>query len=200
MAEFRRSFLKKFDLEADQIDEIIEKHASVVSELKAKAELTEDEKKELKELRKTASDYESLEAKYEALKEQKSDVEKEFNSYKESIKNEKSKNAKATAFKTMLEEIGIAPKVINKILKLEDVSKLEFDDDGNLKDAEKIKQNVKESWADFIVKEKLQGADIPPARNNVGGKTLTKEEILNIKDTGERRKAIAEHPDLFTVK
>lgn len=67
-------------------------------------------------------------------------------------------------------------------------------------DAEKTKKAVDdfiemfEKATEAKVKEALKG-DTPPG--GTGGKTLTKEDILKIKDPGERRKKMAEHMDLF---
>lgn len=67
-------------------------------------------------------------------------------------------------------------------------------------DAEKTKNAVDdfiemfEKATEAKVKEALKG-DTPPG--GTGGKTLTKEDILKIKDPGERRKKMAEHIDLF---
>ena len=57
---------------------------------------------------------------------------------------------------------------------------------------------VKEEWSDHITTEETQGTEShnPPA----GGKpTKTKEEIMNIKDSAERQKAIAENATLFGI-
>jgi len=51
-----------------------------------------------------------------------------------------------------------------------------------------------EKTMDAKVKEALKGGTPP---GGTGGKTLTKEDILKIKDPGERRKKMAEHMDLF---
>lgn len=67
-------------------------------------------------------------------------------------------------------------------------------------DAEKTKKAVDdfiemfEKATEAKVKEALKGGTPP---GGTGGKTLTKEDILKIKDPGERRKKMAEHMDLF---
>lgn len=70
-------------------------------------------------------------------------------------------------------------------------------------DAEKTKNAVDdfvemfEKTMDAKVKEALKGGT-PPGGTG-GEKTVTKEEILKIKDPTERRKKMAEHMDLFTT-
>ena len=63
-------------------------------------------------------------------------------------------------------------------------------------EADKLVENIKKEWAEFIVKSTEKGAQVgnPPAN---GGKALSREEILKIKDTSERQKAIAENLSAF---
>lgn len=68
------------------------------------------------------------------------------------------------------------------------------------KEADTTKKNV-ESFAEMFdkavekaVNEKLKGN---PPKKGPGNKTLTKEDILNIKDRTERQKKIAENMELF---
>lgn len=67
-------------------------------------------------------------------------------------------------------------------------------------DAEKTKESVEgfaKSFKDAVataVKEALRGT--PPKAGN-GGHSITKDEIMNVKDRNERRRLIAENPQLF---
>ena len=71
-------------------------------------------------------------------------------------------------------------------------------------DAEKTKSSV-ESFAKVFkdtvqvaVKEALKGN--PPKANNGGTTTVTREQILAVKDRAERQRLIAENPQLFVRK
>lgn len=71
-------------------------------------------------------------------------------------------------------------------------------------DAEKTKSSV-ESFAKVFkdtvqaaVKETLKGN--PPKANNGGTTTVTREQILAVKDRAERQRLIAENPQLFVRK
>ena len=75
-------------------------------------------------------------------------------------------------------------------------SDIELDEDGKIKDADKIVNSIKEDWSEFIVTETTKGADTETPPNNTGGK-MTKEEIMKIKDSNERQKAISENHELF---
>ena len=103
---------------------------------------------------------------------------------------------KKSAYKGLLKDAGISASRIDAVLKVSDVDGLEFNEDGEIKDKDKMIENIKKEWADFIVKSTEKGAQVgnPPAN---GGKALSREEILKIKDTSERQKAIAENLSAF---
>ena len=83
------------------------------------------------------------------------------------------------------------------MLKVSDVDAIEFDEKGEVKEADALKKSIGEEWADFVVHEDVKGTNTatPPAG---GGKTYkSKDEIMEIKDTKERQAAIAENHEMF---
>lgn len=187
----------------DAVNEIIEGHTTSIEALreerdnyKAEAQKAEDLAKQLEKVQKdlkeaTSDDAENkFKAKYEMLKE-------EFKEYKKEIEEKATKDNKSKAYKELLKEAGISDKRIEAVLKVSDVDAIEFDDEGNVKDKDDILKSIKEEWSDFIQSANVKGAetDTPPA--NTGGQTMTKEDIMKIKDTSERQKAIKEHLELF---
>ena len=194
-----RKLLSAMGIEADKVEEIIQAHTETVNGLKdeaakykADAEKLPDVQKELDKLKEAAKDggKNPFEVKYNAIKE-------EFAQYKKNAEAKEAKSKKETAYKALLKEAGISEKRIDSVLKVSDVDGLEFADDGKVKNHEDLLKNIKEEWADFIVTTTQTGAHTatPPAGN---GRTYkSKEEIMQIKDTGERQKAIAENHTLF---
>ena len=73
----------------------------------------------------------------------------------------------------------------------------EFDKDGNIKNAEKLTESVNSEWSEYKETVHTEGAKTATPPQNTGGKSITKEEIMNIKNTAERQKKIAENPELF---
>ena len=73
---------------------------------------------------------------------------------------------------------------------------LELDKNGKLKNENDINKSIQEEWDTFITTTKVSGIDVktPPTTSS---SSLTKEEILNIKDTSKRQKAIEENHELF---
>ena len=199
-----RKFLSALGIEADKIDEIIDAHASTVNGLKEErdkfkadaekyadtSKALEEAKNELEKLRENSGEKSSYKVKYDALKE-------EFEEFKANIAAENTKASKTKAYKELLKEIGISEKRIDAVTRIADLDKIELDKDGKIKKADDLKEALKEEWGDFIVKESSKGADVsnPPKGN--GGTTMTKDEIMKIKDAGERQQAIADNHELF---
>ena len=187
----------------DAVNEIIEGHTTSIEALreerdtyKAQAQKAEELQKQLEKAQKDLKDATSDEAenkyktKYEMLKE-------EYKEYKKDIEAKATKESKSKAYRDMLKEAGISDKRIEAVLKVSDVDSIEFDDEGNVKDKDELLKGIKDEWSDFIQTADVQGAntDNPPA--NTGGQTMTKEDIMKIKDTSERQKAIKENIELF---
>lgn len=119
----------------------------------------------------------------------------DFEALKEQTANEKTYAEKESAYKEALTGLGIKDKSVNLILKAarDDITKLELKD-GKI-DA-KVIEALKTEYADYVPKAGTQGADVdnPPA----GGQSkMTKAQILEIKDAGERQRAMAENHELF---
>ena len=73
---------------------------------------------------------------------------------------------------------------------------MHLDKDGNLTDVDKLRESIKSDWSDYITDTIVKGAEVenPP---KVAKATMTKEDILKIKDTSARQKAIAANIELF---
>lgn len=187
----------------DAVNEIIEGHTTSIEALreerdtyKAQAEKANDLQKQLDKAQKDLKDATSDEAeekyktKYEMLKD-------EFKEYKKDIEAKATKENKSKAYKELLKEAGISDKRMESVLKVSDIDSIEFDDEGNIKNKDDLLKGIKEEWSDFIQTANVQGADTENPPSNTGGQTMTKTDIMKIKDTAERQKAIKENIELF---
>ena len=199
-----RKMLKAMDIDEEKIEQIIEAHSETVAALKAEkdnykedAEKLSETEKELNKLKteiaKNGNDEKVSKKDYDALK-------AEYDSYKNQINAKETHSAKEHAFRELLEKAGVNNKRFNAIVKVSNIDDLELDENGKIKDAEKCTEQIKSDWADFIQTTSVKGADIAnPPMNNGSGHRKSKEEILSIKDTAERQKAISENLDLFGI-
>lgn len=197
---FTRKMLKAMGIEDEKIDQIIDAHSETVDALKADRDAYKEDagklaavQKELDALKAKGDD--GYKAKYEAEK-------AAHDALKADIAAKEAKKAKTDAYRELLKGANIDEKRIATILRAEapTIDKIELDADGKIKNAEQYTASIKSDWADFIVTQSAKGANTatPPA-NGGAATTKTKENILKIKDAGERQKAIAENPTLFGI-
>lgn len=197
---FTRKMLKAMGIEDEKIDQIIDAHSETVDALKADRDAYKEDagklaavQKELDALKAKGDD--GYKAKYEAEK-------AAHDALKADIAAKEAKKAKTDAYRELLKGANIDEKRIATILRAEapTIDKIELDADGKIKNAEQYTASIKSDWADFIVTQSAKGANTatPPA-NGGAATTKTKEDILKIKDAGERQKAIAENPTLFGI-
>lgn len=197
---FTRKMLKAMGIEDEKIDQIIDAHSETVDALKADRDAYKEDasklaavQKELDELKAKGDD--GYKAKYEAEK-------AAHDALKADIAAKETKKAKTDAYRELLKSANIDEKRIATILRAEapTIDKIELDADGKIKNAEQYTESIKSDWADFVVTQSAKGTNTatPPA-NGGAATTKTKEDILKIKDAGERQKAIAENPTLFGI-
>lgn len=169
-----RKFLSAMGIEAEKIDEIISAHSETVDALKeerdnartesqkykADAEKLPNVQKELDEL-KNANVDDPYKQKYE-------DEHKAFEDYKADIQAKAKLAKQKDSYRDILKEAGIADRYIDSVLGISDFKSLEFGEDGKVKDADKLKDGIKEKFSDFLMKEREKGTDVPTPPEGTG--------------------------------
>lgn len=200
---FTRKFLSAMGVEADKIEEIITAHTEVVDHFRNQI----DDAKALKdEIEKLKSDKADLETKLNEANTKISGYEKD--NYKGKYESEKAEHDKLKADVAGKETLAKKESALRNELKSKKYSddavkliiskggytdKIELDKDGKPTNLDGIFKDIQEDFAMFTPKETVinSAPDNPPA--NAGGKTaMTKSEIMKIKDSAERQKAIKE--------
>lgn len=190
-----RNMLKGMSLTDEQIDTIIESHAETVDGLKAERDKYKANAEKLADVQEELN---ALKAKGDGgYKEKYDKLKVDFDNYKAEIENAKKLEAKKDAYRELIKDAGLSEKGAEKALKYAEWDKIEVED-GKIKDSKEHMKALKEEWAEYVVKENTEGASVtnPPA-NNGSSKYSSKADIMKIKDTAERQKAIAENIDLF---
>lgn len=188
-----RKMLKGMSLTEEQIDTIIEAHTETVEALK---EERDKYKADADKLPTVMNELETLKSDGGGYEQKYNDLKKEFDSYKSEQNALAEKTAKETAYKEMLKNAGVSEKRIASIMRVTNLADIKVDKDGKLKDYEKLVDSVKSEWSDFIETKTEKGADVKNPPEGSGTK-MTKDEIMKIKDTTERQRAIAENHELF---
>lgn len=199
------NIIKKYTSEDGSIPpEAVDKLAQAVSSSVGR-EFVEKERysKKLEEIetlkteKQTAEDSvttaEKWKTKYQALKD-------DFESYKGEQTKKEARSAKEKAYRELLKQAGVSEKRIDAVLRVSDVDSMELDENGIIKDAEKLTESIKNEWADFIQTTTTQGAQTATPPANRGTVTMTKADIYQKDDHGryvlsasERQKALMEN-------
>lgn len=209
-----RRMLTAMGIEADKIDEIIAAHTESIEALKAQRdEYKSDAEKysavsaELEGLKKKTEADGTFEQKYNDLVAEREEADKkatakyeklkgEFDKFKADTETQQTVARKKTAYRDILQSIGVSPKRLDAVLRLANLDSVQFDENGALTNEDDLKKAAAEEWSDYIVTESSVGAETEKPPQSNGGK-MSKEDILKIKDTSERQKAIAENHELF---
>lgn len=193
-----RKMLKAMGIEEEKIEQIIEAHTETVDALKTQRDdyKTDAEKlpvvqKELDDLKKDTDDG-GYKAKYEQEK-------KDFQDYKDSITRKESAAAKEKAARAYFEAKGIPAESMGLVIRgaKAEIDGLELDGD-KIKDAAALDGLLSGDYKGLIGKPSKKGTETqtPPS---TGGATMTKEQILAIKDTAARQKAMFDNAELFGI-
>lgn len=189
-----RKMLTAMGIEPDKVDQIIESHTETVDGLKKQAEELREQAARVPALEKEIEDIKAAQPK-EDWQEKYNELSKEFDSFKASTEADKAEWEKAQLYRSMLREAGVDEKRIDSIMKVTDLSGISVED-GAITDADTVKEAIAKEWGDFIAHTNTQGANVETPPSSTGAK-MTRDEIMAIKDTGARQKAIAENIEQF---
>jgi SMC interacting uncharacterized protein involved in chromosome segregation len=175
-------------IEPEKIDQIIEMHTDTVNGLKDDISKYKADAEQLKTVQKERDDLKAELAKNgeEDWKSKYDKVQKDFDDYKKADKAKAETAKKTEAYKSLLLDAGVSAKHIDQILKVsaDEISKIGFDEDGKVKDADSIKESIQKGWDSFIAKEGEKGANVSNPPSNNGGGLLTREDIYKKDDKG----------------
>lgn len=191
-----RKLLKGMGLTDEQVDTIIEAHTDTVDGLKADVSRYKADAEKLPDIQKQLDDLKAAgDGGYKAKYEKEHSA---FESYKADITAKESKAAKEKAVRAYFEGKNIKGANLELAMRGcgEEMAALELDGH-KIKDTKALDALIEGTYKGLISTAQTQGANPanPPA--NTGTGTMTKEQIMQIKDRGERRAAIAANLKLF---
>lgn len=192
-----RKLLKGMGLTDEQVDTIIEAHGDTVDGLKediqrykADAEKLPGVQKELDDLKKDNGD--DFKARYEKERQ-------DFQAYKDGIAKKEAAAAKEKAARAYFESKGIPAKSMGLVIRgaKGEIESLELDGE-KIKDASALDSLLDGDYKGLIGKVKESGTNTqnPP---ETSGSKMTKEQIIAIKDTAQRQKAMFDNAELFGI-
>lgn len=197
-----RKLLKGMGLTEEQQDTIIEAHTDTVNGLKADVERYKADAEKLPAVQKELDEIKGngeggYKEKYEA-------EHKAFETYKKAVDTEKATAAKEKAVEAVLKKIGVSEKRLQSVAKLAKadglLDALELDENGAVKDADKLEKSLKDGYSEYITTTSTKGADTATPPANSGGAKLTMADIYKKDEKGRyvmdyeaRLKAIEEN-------
>lgn len=169
-----RKLLKSMGIESDQIDQIIEAHSETVDALKEERDSLKDNYSDYAEIKKKLDDAEKIieeSRKNDDYKEKYESIKDEFDKFKKDLEYKSDKEQKSKAFEKLLKEAGVLDKSIESVLKVseKEIEGIEFDDDGKVKNADTLTENIKKNWEGFIQTSVVQGAQTATPPVNTTG-------------------------------
>ena len=192
-----RKLLKGMGLTDEQVDTIIEAHGDTVDGLKediqrykSDAEKLPGVQKELDDLKKDNGD--DFKARYEKEKQ-------DFQAYKDGIAKKEAAAAKEKAARAYFESKGIPAKSMGLVIRgaKGEIESLELDGE-KIKDASALDSLLDGDYKGLIgrVNESGTNTQNPP---ETSGSKMSKEQIMAIKDTAQRQKAMFDNAELFGI-
>ena len=171
-----RRMLKAMGIEEEKVDEIISAHSETVDALKDQRDKYKEDAEKLpnvqKDLDKAKEDLKKAKESggngETVAKEDFEKLQKDFDDYKKGVEGKETRAAKEKAYRDLLKSANVSEKRINAVLKVSDIDSIELDKEGKIKDVDKLTENVKKEWADFIEEDGQQGAstETPPGGNS----------------------------------
>ena len=196
---FSRSTLKAMGFSEDQVQSLIDLHTEVTDKLKAEIKTYKEEAEKLSDVQRQLDEANSKLKNSGDYKEKYESEKAAHEKLKTDIQTKETATKKADAFKALLKSKGYSDNGIGKITKYGGyVDGIEIDEDGKITNSEKLMNSVESEWSEY--KPQAGTARHTPVTPPVGTKAAppTKADILSIKDTAARQKAIAENLSLFT--
>ena len=157
-----RSFLAAMGIESEKVEEIIKAHTETVNGLKDEISTYKKDsaslakvQKELDEMKEAAKDggKNPFEEKYNTVK-------KEFDDYKSQVAAKELLEKKKAAYRELCKDAELSEKGTEKAIKYADWSKVELDENGEIKGKAEHLKGVKEEWSDYVQKVETSGAEV----------------------------------------
>lgn len=172
-----RKMLKAMGIEEDKIDQIIDAHTETTEALKSERDSYKEKCDSYKE---NADKLEEVQSELNKLKKEvkdndwkgKYDKEHEsFEAYKKDVEDKKTLDTVKSAYKKLLSECKVGEKQIDSIMRVTDFKDMKVGEDGNLENADKLKEGINDTWSGFITTTGTKGTDVqtPPDNNGANG-------------------------------
>lgn len=169
---FTRKNLKLWGVPEEAIDAVIEAHSEVVESIKQERDSYAEKVKQVDE---TKAKYDEVVKENSELKQQLAEAKKNggdaqkiqeaFDTYKQQIETEKKTASISAAAKKLLINSGMKEMLADLVLSKRGLDGIELDDNGAIKDSDKLISAIKGDYGDLFASKRTDGtpATNPPA-------------------------------------
>lgn len=191
-----RKLLKGMGLTDEQVDTIIEAHTDTVDGLKADVSKYKADAEKLPGVQKELDDLKA--AGDGGYKDKYEKEHSAFETFKTDITAKETKAAKEKAVRAYFESKNITGANLDLAMRGcgEEMAALEMDGD-KIKDTKSLDTLIGGTYKSLVSTTQIKGANPATPPGNTGNGTMTKDQIMQIKDRAERRAAIAANINLF---
>lgn len=165
-----RKLLEGMGIEDKQVETIIEAHSETVNGLKADRDKYKEQAQKVPDLQKQLEEAKSATDGGDEWQRKFDEERKAFEDFKAEVEAERAKEAKAQAYrKQVLGTAGVAAQYMDDVMSVTKLDDIELDDDGNIKDAEKLAEAAKDKWKSFVTKTETKGSNPANPPKETGG-------------------------------
>ena len=157
-----RNYLKSLSLTGEQVEGVISAHAQTVDGLKSQIERYRSDAAALPDIQKELDDarQELLLLHADPWEERFHAISAEFESFKQQISDRELIQAKESAYRELLREVGVNERRIDAVMRVSDMECVQWED-GRIVNEAQLREQIREEWADFIGKVVVRGAKTP---------------------------------------
>lgn len=174
-----KKFLQSIEIPDNKIEPILEEHANAIAGLTADRDKYKEQADRLANVEKELVKAQAKVEDYETIQESLKKVRAEYADFKAGVESKNLQSLKEKAYSKVLSQAGIPEKRHGAIIRVTDFSKIELDEDNNIKDSKKHVDEAKDVWADFVVTQTVKGADVANPPTNTCGSTFEKMSLAD---------------------
>ena len=174
-----RKFLAALGIEDEKVEQIIQAHTDTITALKDERDTYKGDADQLPVVTKERDDLQKEFDDFKAKAPEAAKVQAEFDAYKLEVENEKANQKKMEAVLATLKEAKANETAIELLAAKVELDKVELDNDGAIKDVEKIVlEPLKAKYAGLFGVETNDG--VPPVNPPRGNGKMSKEEYQKL--------------------
>lgn len=162
--------LKSMGLDEEKIEAIIAAHTETTEGLKAERDAYKADAEKLPEVRQELEQAKAAATGDTTFEQKYIEEHQAFMDYKAEVESERELAKKQAAYRKILADVGLDPKVVESVIGVTKFDDIELEGD-SIKDADAVRNAAAEKWDGFVVKTRTEGSEpaTPPKTDAATG-------------------------------